>query len=122
METLLLQKIRSAVSQWRDEGCPHIFKETRSILSYIRRVAYLHEPQIEALETYIYLKEVIGNKTSIDLFRSLFADDKELLLGLGVSKEKAFDLIGDDVETELFQLLSYTKAQGRKKDFEFLIP
>jgi hypothetical protein len=100
METLLLQKIRFAVSQWRDEGCPHIFKETRSILSYIRRVAYLHEPQIEALETYIYLKEVVGNKTSIDLFRSLFADDKELLLGLGVSKEKAFDLIGNDVEIE----------------------
>ena len=100
METLLLQKIREAVVGWRSAGYPNVLKETLNILAYTRRVAYLHEPQIEALETYIYLKEIVGNKTSIDLFRSLFADDKELLLGLGVSKEKAFDLIGDSTEID----------------------
>lgn len=110
METLLLQKIRSAVAQWRDDGHPHIFKETRNMLSHIRRVAYLHEPQMEALETYIYLKEVVGNKTSIELFRSLFADDKELLLGLGVSKEKAFDLIGNDAEIERLLQVAFGTA------------
>ncbi len=101
METLLLKQIRETVSEWRSAGYPGILKETLNIIAYTRRVAFLHEPQIEALETYIYLKEVVGNKTSIDLFRSFFTDDKELLLGLGVSKDKAFDLIGNDAEIDV---------------------
>jgi type III restriction enzyme len=101
METLLLKKIRDTVSEWRSSGYPGILKETLNIIAYTRRVAFLHEPQIEALETYMYLKEVVGNKTSVDLFRSFFTDDKELLLGLGVSKDKAFDLIGNDAEIDV---------------------
>ena len=46
------------------------------------------------METYIY-KEILGNKSSLEIFKSSFNDDKELLLGLSISKDEAFDLIGN---------------------------
>ncbi|MFZ2556175.1 MAG: DEAD/DEAH box helicase family protein [Minisyncoccia bacterium] len=98
MTDTFLQNIQKRVAEWQIAGYPGAEKETLNILSYINRVAFLHKPQIEALETYIYLKEIVGNKSSLDVFRSFFTSDKELLLGLGVSKDKAFDLIGNEEE------------------------
>lgn len=95
MENPFLQQIQQKVSIWRGNDYPGIEKETRNILRHIRRVGYLHSPQVEALETYIFLKEVVGNKSSLEVFRSFFGEEKELLLGLGVSKEDAFDILGD---------------------------
>ncbi len=94
MENQFLQNTQKKVREWRDGGYKGIEKETENILAHIKRVGFLHSPQIEALETYIYLKEVAGNKPSGEIFRTLFADEREMLLAL-VSKEKAFDLIGD---------------------------
>lgn len=98
MESIFLQSIQKQVSDWRISEYKGTEKETLNILTYIKRVAFLHEPQVEALETYIYLKEIVGNKPSLDMFRSSFKNEKDLLLGLGVPKSEAFDLIGNKEE------------------------
>ncbi len=36
------------------------------------RLAFLHQPQLEALETYIYLKKYLENKPTYQAMRSLF--------------------------------------------------
>ena len=94
MENQFLQNTQKKVIEWRDGGYKGIEKETENILAHIKRVGFLHSPQIEALETYIYLKEVAGNKPSGEIFRTLFENERDMLLAL-VSKDKAFDLIGD---------------------------
>ena len=72
MDSLFLQKISERVSGWRESGYDGAYQETKNILAHIRRVAFLHGPQIEALETYIYLKEIADNQTSLSVFRSMF--------------------------------------------------
>ena len=69
-------------------------------MTHIKRVGFLHKPQVEALETYIYLKEVAGNKSSLEVFKSLFDNEKDMLLGLGVPRDEAFDLIGNKEKIE----------------------
>src|SRR3989344_5229043 len=95
MDSLFLQKIREQVSGWRDSGYDGAYQETQNILAHIRRVAFLHGPQIEALETYVYLKEIAGNKTSLTIFRAMFHNELELLRALGVSNEEALVLAYD---------------------------
>jgi len=94
MENSFLQQIQQKVSDWRNENYRGVKRETLNILNHIKRVGFLHKPQIEAFETYIYLKEIIGNKSSLEVFKSLFTGEKEMLLALGVSKDEAFDLLG----------------------------
>lgn len=94
MDSAFLQKVQEKVVAWRSDGYAGVHEETLTILKYIKSVRFLHEPQIEALETYIYLKEIENNKHSLDVFRSFFTDEKELLL-VFVPKEDAFDLIGN---------------------------
>jgi len=100
MESLFLQHIEKLVNDWRTGGYQGAEQETLNILNHVRRVSFLHEPQIEALETYIYLKEIAGNKPSLGVFRSSFPNEKELLLGLGIPKAEAFELMGDSKEIE----------------------
>jgi len=100
MENLFLQNIQQKVAAWRDGNYEGIEKETRNILTHIKRVGFLHKPQIEALETYIYLKEAVGNKSSLEIFKSLFNNEKDMLLGLGVSRDEAFDLLGNKEKIE----------------------
>jgi len=100
MENPFLQNIQQKVADWRDGNYEGIEKETRNIITHIKRVGFLHKPQIEALETYIYLKEAVGNKSSLEIFKSLFNNEKEMLLGLGVSRDEAFDLLGNKEKIE----------------------
>lgn len=96
METAFLKALQAKVEEWRSGGRKGIQKETRNILDHVERTAYLHRPQVEALESYIYLKEIVGNKPTVDVFRGFFGNDKDLLMALGVSKDDAFDYIGND--------------------------
>ena len=96
MENPFLQHIQQKVAIWRDDNYKGVEKETLNILTHIKRVGFLHKPQVEALETYIYLKEIVGNKPSLEVFKSLFENKKDMLLGLDISKEQAFDLMDDD--------------------------
>jgi len=95
MDNPFLQQIQQKIADWRSKNYEGAERETLNILSHIKRVGFLHRPQLEALETYIYLKEIVRNKSSLEIFKSLFDNDKDMLLGLGVSKEEAFNLIGD---------------------------
>jgi len=95
MDNSFLKQIAGQVSEWRKGGYVGVGKETLNILNHIKRVGFLYTPQIEALETYIYLKEILGNKPSGEILKSFFTDERELLLGLGLSREEAFDLLGD---------------------------
>src|SRR3989339_802938 len=100
MDSFFLQNIQKQVALWRADGYKSVYKETENILTHIKRVGFLHKPQIEALETYIYLKEVVGNKSSLEVFKSLFENEKDMLLGLGVPRDEAFDLLGNKEKIE----------------------
>ncbi len=105
MDSLFLKNIQKQVAQWRADGYKGVHKETENILAHIRRVAFLHEPQIEALETYIYLKEVIGNKPSVEVFRQSFENELELIRALGLSDKEAFELAYDKKKDEKIQVI-----------------
>ena len=51
--------------------CQALLPETQNILRHIRRVEWLRPPQVDALELYIYLKEVRGNHTTQQLYREV---------------------------------------------------
>lgn len=68
MENTFLENIKGKVSEWRENGYQGGFKESQNILNYVKRIGFLHEPQIEALETYIYIKEILENKPTSEIF------------------------------------------------------
>lgn len=106
MENAYLQAIQQKVSKWREAGYPGVEKETPNILNHIKRIGFLHGPQVEAIETYIYLKEVVGNKPTVEVVRSIFANDRDLILSLGISEKEAFDLAFDkDKDKKINELL-----------------
>lgn len=105
MDSLFLQNIQKQVAQWRNDGYKGIYSETENMLKHIKRVAYLHEPQIEALETYIYLKEVVGNKPSMEVFKQSFENEIELIRALGISDKEAFELAYDKKKDEKIQAI-----------------
>ncbi len=95
MDSVFLQNIQKQVSDWRENQYKGIYKETSNIIFHIRRVAFLHEPQIEALETYIYLKEVMNNKSSLEIFKQSFENELELIRALGISEKEQLELAYD---------------------------
>lgn len=54
-----------------------LLPETQNILRHIRRVEWLRPPQVDALELYVYLKEVRGNPTTQQLYRDVLLGDIE---------------------------------------------
>jgi len=100
METPFLTAIQNKVAEWRKNNYKGIEKETLNILSHIKKVKFLHDPQIEALETYVYLKEISGNKSSVEIVRNLFDNEKDLISSLGLSKEQAYELVFDKDKEE----------------------
>lgn len=100
MDNNFLQAIQQKVAIWRHNGYPRIDKETLNILTHIKKVGFLHEPQIEALETYIYLKEILGNKSSAEIVKVIFDNEKDLISSLGLSKEEAYELVFDKNKEE----------------------
>lgn len=105
MDSLFLQNIQKQVAEWRANGYEGVHKETENILAHIRRVAYLHKPQIEALETYIYLKEVVGNKPSVEVFQQSFENELEFIRALGLTDKEAFELAYDKKKDEKIQAI-----------------
>lgn len=105
MDSLFLQNIKERVADWRTGGYQGAEKETLNILTHTKRVAFLHPPQIEAFETYIYLKEIVGNKTSLEVFRSSFGNELEFLRALGISDKEALELAYDKKKDEKIQAI-----------------
>lgn len=107
MESLFLSSVQKKVAAWREGDYEGVLRETRSIIAHVRRVRFLHEPQIEALETYIYLKEVAGNRPSAEVFGSLFEKQTDLLRALGVPDRAIVDFIdlGAEAKAERIEKL-----------------
>jgi superfamily II DNA or RNA helicase len=54
-----------------------LLPETQNVLRHIRRVEWLRPPQVDALELYVYLKEIRGNSTTQRLYRDVLLGDIE---------------------------------------------
>lgn len=100
MENPFLIAIQNKVVDWQSKGYEGIKKETLNILNHIKKVGFLHKPQIEALETYIFLKEILGNKPSFEIVKKIFDNEKDLISSLGLSKEQAYELVFDKDKEE----------------------
>ena len=93
MTNSFLQTLAKEVSTWREGGYQQIKKESLRILKHIKKVGYLHQPQVEALETYIYLKEVVGNKPMAQVVKSIFTQERELVELLNLTQNEERDLL-----------------------------
>lgn len=100
MENTFLENIKQKVSEWREDGYQGGFKESVNILNYVKRIGFLHEPQIEAFETYIYIKEVLKNKPTSEIFQDTFAKKSDLLRSLGVPERQISDIMEADNRDE----------------------
>lgn len=94
----LVQEIQKKVTTWREAGYEGIYPETRNILAHIANNNFLHEPQREAFETYIYLKEIQNNASIPQIASGIADENKEFLKVLGFGQE-VIDL-WDDLSKE----------------------
>jgi len=107
--TYLVNKLRKAVYEWREKGYPNVTGTTRRLLQYWFYDDYLvrDEPfhfwfcQREAIETLIYVYEVIKKKNFIDLARDF---------GAGPIK-------GYDPSYDQYPLYAFKMATGSGKTF-----
>ncbi len=70
------------------------------MLGHIERIGFLHKPQFEALETYIYLKEVAGNKPTAELFKQYFPEPIDALGALGYGEAESFRFLKEKKSLE----------------------
>ena len=82
-----IDELQSRVNEWRQNGYEGVYEETEKILAYLDESRFLYEPQREALETYIYLKEVLNNASIQDVFLDFVKDDVELLKVINISNK-----------------------------------
>jgi hypothetical protein len=87
-----IDALRYKVHDWRTQDYPRIHDESRNILKYATTSRYLRRPQIEALETYIYLKEVMGNRPLKAVVPELLSRE-EIIEGLNLSPQQMKDLL-----------------------------
>jgi len=112
MDNVLLQAMKKRVEDWRFREYEGAQKETVNILRHIKRIGFLHQPQVEALETYMYLKEILGNKPFVAMVKNIFADEKDLIMSLGLSEKEAFDLAFDKEKEKKIVDLLHKKYNG----------
>jgi hypothetical protein len=93
-----VQELQKKVKAWREAGYKGIYAETRNILAHIKNNNFLHEPQREALETYIYLKEVMNNRPVPEIVADLANENKDFLKVLGF--EQGVIELWDDLSKE----------------------
>ena len=73
----LLDHLQHKTRQRRENEYRGIYNETLNILRYIKLQNFLRKPQLQALETYIYLKELCKNKPLSDVYMDI-VDHKTL--------------------------------------------
>ena len=112
MDNVFLTTIQQKVDQWREAGYQGIEKETLNILKHIQRIGFLHQPQVEAFETYVYLKEIVGNKPTVEVVKSLFTSERDLILSLGLPEKEAFDLAYDKDRDKKIESLLQKQYNG----------
>ena len=100
MESALLQRLAKEVAAWREGGHLGVQRETENMLGHIERIGFLHKPQFEALETYIYLKEVAGNIPTAELFKQYFPEPIDALCALGYGEAESFRFLKEKKSLE----------------------
>ncbi len=115
MENTFLENIKTKVADWRENGYQGVFKESVNILNYVKRIGFLHEPQIEALETYVYIKEILDNKPTSEIFKDTFTKKSDLLRSLGVSDRQISDIMEADTRDE--QIFEIIKEKFGAQDY-----
>lgn len=111
MNTKLIEKLKNNVDIWRKADYKGVFSETKSILLHIKKIKFLYKPQIEALETYIYLKEVIGNKLTNEIVTKLY-DSKEQLESLQISQTEKLELaMSDNWKEKVLEMVKLEYSQ-----------
>jgi len=107
-----VQELQKRVNEWREAGYPSIYPETRNILAHIERRNFLHEPQKEALETYIYLKEVMDNQTTPEVVAQFAMENTALLKHFGFTDESLQYFIQMPAETQIEELMKKLEQIG----------
>jgi len=115
----LFEKLQEQIKSWRanDYLCPN-YPQIREILNYNKlendSFKFLRKPQFEAIEAYLYLRFVLKTPQTIDLYKTLFNDDKMALFKiLGISHINK-DAI-DDVDLERVLIRIKTDSEFVKK-------
>ena len=89
---ILHESLRIKVTQWRNASYQSPYPSLSEILEWQKingktasfSLRYLRQPQLEALETYWYLRAVMKTPHIFDLYKKWFTDGSELLTALGV--------------------------------------
>ena len=106
---MLNELITRKKNQWlKFETCP-----INALSSYIRKQGHLREPQVEAIETYLYLKIEGGNKPLWELFSENFFTSKIDLNKLNINQETRKFLRKNTNARALYNL-SILKQQDEK--------
>lgn len=92
MESFVPNILKEKVTKWRNENYPSSYSTIEEIFSFnfiesngqINALRYLRKPQIEALETYWYLRLVENTPKVFELYNKLFTDNDELFKALGI--------------------------------------
>ncbi|HMT01214.1 MAG TPA: DEAD/DEAH box helicase family protein [Candidatus Absconditabacterales bacterium] len=87
-----LNALQSKIQARKEQGYEGVYPETSNILKYIHKVNFLRQPQKEALESYIYLKEVCKNKPLNEIVFDILPF-KELIKELKYSSDEVLDLM-----------------------------
>lgn len=106
---MLNELITRKKNQWlRSDNCP-----INTLSSYIRKRGYLREPQVEAIETYLYLKIEGGNKPLWELFSENFFTGDIDLNRLNVNQETRKFLQKNTDALALYGLSSQKQGGGK---------
>ena len=106
---MLNELITRKKNQWlRSDNCP-----INTLSAYIRKRGYLREPQVEAIETYLYLKIEGGNKPLWELFSDNFFTGDIDLNRLNVSQETRKFLQKNTDALALYGLSSQKQGDGK---------
>ncbi len=98
----LHQRLAAAVDAWRAEAypCP-AHPAVAEVLGWAQdaetgNLRYLRAPQLRALETYWYLRLVVGTPKVFDLYRHEYPKHSELLTALGLDRREVREYALDE--------------------------
>ncbi len=125
-----VNNLQQHIIERKEKEYEGVMPETLNILKYINKINFLRKPQREALETYIYLKEILNNKPLYEVYPQSIKDTKTLLQNIGLTQEEMMevallseqernkkiseilkDLLGNDEYTD--QVYSLTMGTGK---------
>lgn len=123
----LFQALAARVDAWREThyDCAD-FPAIREILEFALedpttdQLRYLRRAQFRALETYWYLRLVLGTPRIPDLYTELFPKPKDRREAMGLTAREIVDLIADDGLDAVIERIKADNAFVRKHSLESL--